>query len=319
MKETASVKEVSPIINTPEAMVLASFIGDALSLGPHWIYNTEKLKALFGRVGDYITPPKGSYHAGKEAGDFTHYGDQTLVLLESLAANGGFDAEDFSKRWRELFESYDGYIDGATRETLKNLASGSEPLKAGSSSNDLAGASRIAPIVYAYKDNEDAMVYAVRTQTRMTHNHPDVIDAAEFFARVTKKVLGGESPTAAIIEIAKERFKDSPIFGWVEKGLASLETPSEEAIRRFGQSCHIPEAFPSVIHLIGKYEENLKEALIKNVMAGGDSAARGMLVGMVLGAYRGMESLPVKWAERMKKKALISALLDELIMKTSSR
>ncbi len=175
--------------DSAKAMVFASFIGDALSLGPHWIYDTEKLKALFGRVGDYITPPKGSYHAGKEAGDFTHYGDQALVLLESLAERGGFGAEDFSLRWRALFEGYKGYVDGATRETLKNLATGVEPLKTGSSSNDLAGASRIAPIVCAYKDDEDAMVYAARTQTRMTHNHPDVIDTAEFFARVTRRFM----------------------------------------------------------------------------------------------------------------------------------
>ena len=295
-----------------KAMVFASFIGDALSLGPHWIYNAEKLKALFGRVGDYITPPKGSYHEGKEAGDFTHYGDQALVLLESFASRGGFDAEDFSKRWRKLFESYDGYIDGATRETLMNLASGSEPLKAGSSSNDLAGASRIAPVVYAYKDDEDAMVYAARTQTRMTHNNSDVIDAAEFFARVTKNVLYGENPIAAIRKNAKERFEESHVSEWVERGLNSLELPSETAIKGFGQSCHIPEAFPSVIHLIGRYGENLREALIENTMAGGDSAARGMLVGMVLGVYHGMESLPVKWVEGMKKGDYIASLLERV-------
>jgi len=40
-----------------------------------------------------------------------------------------------------------------------------------------------------------------------------------------------------------------------------------------------------VIHLIAKYENNLQDALIENVMTEGDSAGRGLLVGMILGAH----------------------------------
>jgi ADP-ribosylglycohydrolase len=47
-------------------------------------------------------------------------------------------------------------------------------------------------------------------------------------------------------------------------------------------------------------------------MAGGDSAARGMIVGMVLGAHLGMESLPQHWIDDLKGKANILILLDDL-------
>ena len=68
-----------------------------------------------------------------------------------------------------------------------------------------------------------------------------------------------------------------------------------------------------MVHLIAKYENNLEEALIQAVMAGGDSAARGMLVGMVLGAHLGPESLPEKWVSELAKRREIEALLEGIM------
>jgi len=45
-------------------------------------------------------------------------------------------------------------------------------------------------------------------------------------------------------------------------------------------------------------------------MAGGDSAARGMLVGMVLGAHLGPESLPIEWVSELGDREKIEILLD---------
>ena len=40
--------------DNPKAMVLASFAADALSLGVHWIYNTNVIDKKWGRVDKYI-------------------------------------------------------------------------------------------------------------------------------------------------------------------------------------------------------------------------------------------------------------------------
>ena len=47
-------------------------------------------------------------------------------------------------------------------------------------------------------------------------------------------------------------------------------------------------------------------------MAGGDSAARGMLVGMVLGAYQGMPAIPSDWLATMKACSKIDHLLTQV-------
>ena len=293
-------------------MVLASFAADSLALGVHWIYDTEKIRKRFGRVDIQTKPLSDSYHPTKAKGEFTHYGDQIFVLLESVAAKKGFDLSDFSKRWQDLFKTYGGYVDQATRQTLQNSAQGKTVEEAGSSSTDLSGAARIAPLVFLYHKDPETLVNAARAQARMTHNNPLVLDGAEFFARVCCEVLDGTSPTKAMTEVAARRFKEVPLFAWVDEGIGSAREDSVSTIARFGQSCHTDEALPGVVHLIAKYEKDLKEALVQAVMAGGDNAGRGLMVGMVLGAYLGDKGLPKEWVSELKRGADILRLLKQI-------
>jgi len=277
------------------AMVLASFIGDALALGPHWEYDPEALVRRFGQVAGYTTPDPDGYHGGRKAGELTHYGDQTLILLRSLADRKGFDIDDFAAKWRQRMASYDGYIDGATRMTLKIFDFGESPENSGSNSNDLAGASRVAPLVFTLRHDLPALVEAARAQTKMTHNHAQVIEAAEFFARAAWALLSGKSLDAALDSAAEAGYASAPVERWLALGRESAGEETVAAIGRFGRSCHIDEAMPGVIHLLVRYGDDLRTGLVQNVMAGGDSAARGMLVGMLLGASLGRDALPEEW------------------------
>ncbi|MGE0086507.1 MAG: ADP-ribosylglycohydrolase family protein [Desulfococcaceae bacterium] len=296
-----------------KAMLMASFAADALALGVHWIYDTKQIAAGHGRMESFVRPAPDSYHPTKDKGDFTHYGDQTLVLLQSLAARKAFDLKDFSDRWRKLFEDYKGYIDGATRKTLAWYAKGKTAENAGSHTGDFSGASRIAPILYFYNQDAEEAVSAARAQTAMTHNDPYTVDTAEFFARVIFLIFKGAKPVEAVQEIVStENFEMSPISMWVSDGLKSSDRESVSVISGFGQACETKQVFPGVIHLIAKYEDNLKEALVQAVMAGGDSAARGSMTGMVLGAYLGMESIPGQWLSGMSKGKEIESLLENL-------
>jgi ADP-ribosylglycohydrolase len=293
-----------------KAMVMASFAADSLALGVHWIYDPKSIESQFGRVESLLKPLPDSYHPTRDKGEFTHYGDQMLVLLESIAETGSFDLTDFSSRWQKSFDAYDGYIDGATRNTLANYQAGKLPENAGSRSDDLAGAARITPLVCLYRNDSEILVKSANAQTRMTHTDPTTVESAEYFARVTHAVLKGATPIEAMTSVAEDYFDISMVSAWLQKGLATLEHESVKAIGNFGQSCHTGEMFPGVVHLIVKYETNLKEALVQCVMAGGDSAARGALVGMVLGAHLGMEAIPRQWVEGMKAREKIEKLLS---------
>jgi ADP-ribosylglycohydrolase len=294
-----------------KAMLLGSFAGDALALGPHWVYNTRVIDKKFGTV-DRFYDPLTSYHAGKKKGDFTHYGDQMLVLLESTAAFGGFDLDHFSRSWRSFFESYQGYFDHATKDTLENMHAGKKLQAWGSSSDDLSGASRIAPVVYACHHDLTTLVDAARNQTTLTHNHPTVVDAAEFLALTVYRVLNGRNPLEAMAELVADKFPNGLINALVTAGLDSKSGDTRQIIAQFGQMCSIEAALPATVHLIAKYEQDFRQAMVENVMAGGDSAARGMLVGMVLGAAGGTPMIPPEWTDGLNAHERITALMQNI-------
>jgi ADP-ribosylglycohydrolase len=275
-----------------KAMVLGSFVGDSLALGVHWIFSTERIARQFGKVDGPTQPQGNSYHKTKTKGEFTNCGDQAFVLMESLASCKGFDIDDFSYRWQECFSDYRGYVDQAMRGTLHNLALGKSPLESGSAVNDLSGAARIAPLIYCMIDDLDSLVDAARLQTSMTHGNALTVEAGEFFARVCYQIITGSTPTNAIWDVAGESFADTRISAWIKDAYLSREKDSIETITDFGQNGFVQEAFPGIIHLIMKYENDYKEALASAVMSGGESASRAMIVGMVLGCHLGMDGIP---------------------------
>ena len=295
-----------------QAMVMASFAADALALGAHWIYDTDQIAHTFNNVETFQKPGENSYHPTKQAGDFTHYGDQTMVLLQSLAVCRKFDLEHFAGLWQEFLQNTTGYIDHATRTTLGNFKNGASATSAGSESTDLGGAARIAPILYAYRSSCDDAVNHARMQTAMTHNNPLVIDSAAFFGHVVFRILHGESPVAAVESTTDSTFNREPFQTWVKNGLESRSSNTVESIKRFGQMCQVGAAFPSVIHLIARYENDLRMALIENVMAGGDSAARGMMAGMVLGAFHGADAIPESWSMALTARQTILSYLADI-------
>jgi len=294
------------------AMVLAAFAADALALGAHWIYDTELIDRKIGQPDAYTNPTPPTFHGTKSDGDFTHYGDQTLVLLASVAAASGFDLSHFAASWQQFFNGYDGYFDGATKKTLEHLENGAGIGNAGSSSNDLAGAARIAPLVYFYRHDPEKLIGSARAQTAFTHNESHVIDAAGAFSRIALDSMAGSPPSRAISALLAHPDTGDTLSSWLSQGLESAGTDTRTAIARFGQMCEIDAALPATVHLIAKYEDSLQTALIENVRAGGDSAGRGLLVGMILGAYRGHSAIPSRWLTEMNAHDRIITLMNQM-------
>lgn len=286
-------------------MILGSFVADALALGPHWIYDTDQIDDAFGDIKGITAPPAGSYHKGKVKGDFTHYGDQMLMLLKHLRDQDGFDSNAFKDAWTKFMETYEGYKDHATKDSMHLYQSGNE--LGGSKSDELGGVARMTPIIYLLAGRGEDFTAAAIEQTKMTHTGGDVLDMAKAIAMILDKVLSGTTPKAAISQVGNEI--GGQINKYIEEAIAHEVVEPREMISVFGQSCSGKSAFPSVMYLINKFEDDLEEALIENVSAGGDSAARGMVIGMILGAHLGADALPQAWLKDMNSYNEILELL----------
>lgn len=258
----------------------AALVSDALSLGPHWIYNQGKIARLYPDGVKVFTDPGSSYHPGKLAGNLTHYGDQMLMLADSLNHRGGFDLDGWREDWLAGMEGFSGYLDGASKETLASRG------VSASSSNDLAGASRLAPIL-DLDISVDEKIAAARAQTAMTHGDAEVIDSAEFFVRAVAAIEGGDDLSAAFDRAAAEGAYQTLD---AQKALVTARAQGDDFLavgQALGLTCHFPEAFPLTLYLALRTGADFTSAVSENALAGGDTSARAMLLAVLFAARDG--------------------------------
>ncbi len=295
-----------------DAALWGSFVADALCMGPHWVYDMDALQETYVPITGYTEPTVMEYHAGRQPGELTHLGDQALLLLDSIEQRDGFDKAGWAADWRACFEEYTGYHDAATKQTLRHLQAGDAVDDAGSDSTELAGASRIAAVVYYYWDTPAEMLRAAREQTDVTHHTTIIVEAASFIVHAIEAIKAGQEPVAALRTAAgAQEYTELPASEWVEKGIAAADVDSTEAIGEFGRACDIRFSFPSVAQLIARHGDDFRAAQIANAEAGGDSAARGLMLGLVLGAYHGMDVIPEEWLSGLAARARLQAFTSD--------
>lgn len=259
--------------------IMASLVADAYALGAHWVYEEEQIQNL-PINWETLNKAQSMWHKGKAKGDFTHYGDQALYLLEYMSQNKEFDKNDYYQFWSEKMSNYDGYVDGATRSAL---------VKIGSESNDLSICGHIAPLLID-ADTKDTFLKRAKEFTEITHNSKLAINSTAFFA----ELLWDSKENQDIkknIELLKSKYPD--LSTWIDAGVNSKDADTFTTIREFGPACGIDGGFAGVIHLLS-LKDDFKTIMQKNAKAGGDSSARGMVVAMILATQDDFE-LPDEW------------------------
>jgi ADP-ribosylglycohydrolase len=307
------------------------YIGDALAMPVHWYYNRQALFEDYGRVTDYRAPRnlhpdsilwRSSYVAPNTRGEILHdqaaywgqkgihyhqflkAGENTLnvkisqLLIESLNQNGGYDPDDFLKRYIRFMTTLgnhrDTYIEECHRNFFANYARGLPPRRCGVDEKHIGGLVGIIPIVVFYNNRPDKARNAALEHLALTHPGMKMATAGSLLIELLLKVLNGTSLKAAVLEEIEKQ--QNPLVG--HPFIKWLDDPDDWVIGpRFSTACYVEDSVPAVVYLALKYHDAPENALIANTNLGGDNAARGSLLGALLGAFHGVERFPRRWID----------------------
>merc|ERR1712086_83348 len=171
--------------------------------------------------------------------------------------------------------------------------------------------------VFGVWEDEEGAAKASRSMM-FTHASEDAQVGGEFFTRVVHKILYEEmNPREAIEAVAKKSSKFAK--EQVKKGIAKYEEVIDET-KPLGKQANVDDlavtsmarlwdvgksepikvgkasptegTMPSSIYFILKYQDDFIAGLKANTMVGGDNASRSIAVGMVLGAWHGVNAVP---------------------------
>ena len=290
--------------NKKSGLLFGSYCADALSLGVHWIYDSQELVKKHGRVTEYKAPGGDSYHPHKQAGDQGHVGDQSLCLLKFLTRERKWDPSKFMEDWLSMWPDYNDYIDGATKATLANVQNQADKTQGGSDSVEIAGPARIAPLIaFLSNSSESEVVKAAVEQTVLTHRSKEAEETAIFLAQAGYRLIHGSNLQDTLNETAPE---------WaLEKAKSVLSENAVDAISKLGPACSISSALPSVLYLATKHGDDIEAAFIENAIAGGDNCARGLALGILLGSANGLSAIPQGWIENLKARMDLGNFLSQ--------
>ena len=306
-------------------------IGDALAMPVHWYYNRQALFQDYGRVTDYLAPRnphpdsilrRSKYVAKNSRGEILHdqanfwgqrgihyhqfmaAGENTLnikisqLLIESLLQNDGYDPDDFLKRYIHFMTTpgnhRDTYIEECHRNFFANYARGRSPRNCGADEKHIGGLVGIIPIVVFYCNRPEQARNKALEHLALTHPGVKMADAASLVIELLLRVLEGKPLQKTIIEeIEKQR---TALVG--HSFMKWMDHPDDMVIGpRFSSACYVEDSVPAVLYLALKYHADPQNALIVNTNLGGDNAARGSVLGALLGAFHGIEGFPRRWID----------------------
>jgi ADP-ribosylglycohydrolase len=298
------------------AMLFGALVADAASLGLHWLYDPARISEIAARRGGqcaftridaaHYDGTKGFFvHADKTTGGATQYGEVLRLAIGSIIRNGGFDRGAYQQDFATHFGPggrYRGFIDRPTRGTLERIAAGRVP--SGIDDDQLPATTCLPAIIAACQGHAD-LAATVKAAMQVTNVNDVAAAHSATFTDLLTRVQRGEALIPAIqsaVAVADPA---------IRPGLADAFETAEQNSTLYGEitglTCHLPEAGPLILHIL-RHSDSYTAAIESNILAGGDSAGRAILIGAVMGSVHGVAGqtgIPLDWALQLTDGAMI--------------
>ncbi|WP_265594992.1 ADP-ribosylglycohydrolase family protein [Haloferula sp. BvORR071] len=250
---------------------------------------------------------------GVPAGPWWWTDDTAMALgvIECLERNGKIEEEMlawiFSRNYKR--EPDRGYGKGA-RQILQMIGGGESWEKAarsafGGGSMGNGAAMRVAPLGAWFADDLSVVVTQAMKSARVTHWHPEGIAGAIAVAVATACAWQTRAlPAAEAREVIGSEVLRLTPEGDTREGLKAamqVEPMLSPAVagRRLGNGALVtaPDTVPYVIWSALRSLDDYAGALIATVEGGGDCDTNGAMVGGILAARLGLDTIPKEWLE----------------------
>jgi hypothetical protein len=294
------------------AALLGALVADAASMGLHWLYDPQRIAEVTAQTGaiafcpnkaEHFDGAKGYYaHAARHDGQFTQYGEAAYLAAKTIADKGTFDVSKHQQEFVAHFGAggaFNGYIDRPTRGTLENIAA--EKLAPSGIDDDQHPAIATLPaLIAAGQDNLlDAM--------QITNVNDVAAKYSTLLASLLRDVLNGTPVQDALTKTAN----GTPLL---QAALDTDETNSVAYGEVTNRACHLPQGIPLAFHIM-RHSSSYTDAVETNILAGGDSAGRSLIIGAVMGAAHGIATpngIPLAWILKTDNNAEIWRTIQKI-------
>lgn len=289
------------------AMLLGALVADAASLGLHWLYDPDRIaKIAAERGGTAVFAPvdaaffndvKGYFaHGTRHAGMLTQYGETLYLAMRCMIDRGrAFDAAAQRTAFAAHFGpggAFKGYIDRPTRGALERIAADQAPT--GIDDDQNPALSRLPAIVAAYHDAPDLADHALAAM-QITNVNDIATGYTAVFSNLLCRVLNGTPVSDALVAAADGATGD--IQTALRDALTTSEGDTTDYAGQVGRACHLPTSGPVMFHIL-RHATSYADAVERNILAGGDSAGRSLMIGAAMGAEHGIatpKGIPLDW------------------------
>ena len=307
--------------------------GDAMGAATEIRTRKQSEEYFGGYVKDFFEPPADTFARGSKAGQITDDFSVAYVTAQHIAKNGGKVTEEVAKEalleWASIDEWFSRFAGPTTRARVAEIQAeeaGAEtpkpdfvPVNPNSQATNGAGM-KSAPIALFSNGNVDRAIEDAVIACSLTHPNKIALAGAAAIAAATAAALNdganlfdvvqagiygarrGEELGLGYHEVAgcsiEKRIKLAVYIGLTAE---NLDKAIDEINDVIGAGLMAAEAIPAVFGLMVAAKGDTIEGICAGVNIGNDTDTVATMVGGILGALNGIDSMPEHYLEYLEE------------------
>ena len=309
--------------------------GDAMGAATE-IRSRKQIHEFFGGdVKKFYAPPKDTYARGSKAGQITDDFSVAYVTARRIADNKGVVTKAVAKKalleWSEVDKWFSRFAGPTTRANIAKMkgtapdvnkfdpANLFTPVNMNAQSSNGAGM-KIAPVALFSGGDVDKVIKIAITVASLTHPNQIALAGSCAVAAATACAMNDDADLFKVVQAGLYGAREGERLGakYHENAGASVEErmklaiwvgltakDMDEAIDKLGSlvgsSLAANEAIPAVFGLMVAAKGDTMQGIYGGVNIGDDTDTIATMVGGILGALNGVESLPAKNLKFLEK------------------